>query len=289
MAEGSRITTTEEVLMRAAVRILFVMVILFALAAPASVQAGPMSNGDVIKLVKAGMGEALILSAIDSSEPAFDISADALIKLKEAGVSDPVIKRVLARSASPATSPVEPSKGGTCRFLTSESMQAIIDGDKQINLSFREPDIDEDISAGSTIASFFTLGIAPEKGTVSARISGNRATNRIKSKSPVFPDLATAEGQSPEDAFALVRLEVKGNDRILIVGEASSSLFGGYKGRSKFREGTQIPLKLERIQSGCTHDGNVMNLFRGVPASPLPPGEYALLYGENFFDFGVDP
>jgi len=32
-----------------------------------------------------------------------------------------------------------------------------------------------------------------------------------------------------------------------------------------------------------------MNIYRGVPASPLAPGEYALIYGENFYDFGVDP
>jgi hypothetical protein len=248
-----------------------------------------MTNDDVIKLVRAGMAEALIISAIDGSDPLFDTSADALIKLKAAGVSDAIINKIIIKKLAPAVQSLQTAKDAACRLATSENLQAVIDGDKQINLSYRQADIDEDISAGSTIASFFTLGVAPEKGTVSARISGGSASNRVKSKIPVFPDLATFEGQSTDDVFVLVKLEVKGDDRILIIGESSASLFGGYKGRAKFRDGTKMPLKLEKVQSNCTYKGEVMNIYRGVPSTPLAPGEYALLYGERFFDFGVDP
>jgi len=250
--------------------------------------AGTMTNDDVIQLVKAGISEQLILSKIDSSETQFDTSTNALIKLKEAGVSDIIVQRMVMKKPVLPQSP-SPAKGQVCRFVTSDELQAIIDGSRQINLTYRLADMDENISAGSSIASFFTLGIAPEKGTVAARISGSRASNRIKSKVPVFPDLATTEGQSPEDTFALVRLLVKDNDRILIVGESSSSVFGGYKSRVNFGDDAQIPLKLEKLQSGCTYKDTAMNVYRGIPAKPLEPGEYALLYGENFYDFGVDP
>jgi hypothetical protein len=180
-------------------------------------------------------------------------------------------------------------KGQKCRLAAPEELQAILDGKRQVNITFRLADIDEDISAGSTVASALTLGIAPEQGTVAARISGSRAANRITAKMPVFPDLATTEGQTPDDIFALVKLTVVDNDRIVIIGEASSSLFGGYKSRAKFRDGIQIPLKLEKIQSGCTYKDMTMNIYRGFPSLPLGPGEYALIYGENFYDFGVDP
>jgi hypothetical protein len=50
-----------------------------------------------------------------------------------------------------------------------------------------------------------------------------------------------------------------------------------------------IALRLEKTQSGCTYNGITMNVYRGIPVTPLQPGEYALLYGEKFFDFGVDP
>ena len=275
--------------MKTTVKVIIAVTIAFVMAIPLCAAAAPMGNEDVIKLVKAGVGEALILSSIDSSEPQFDTSADALIKLKQSGISDTIIQRMLTKKTGFAVQPVASDKGAACKLATSEKLQAIMDGNKQINLGYRQPDIDEDISAGSTIASFFTLGIAPEKGTVSARISGSNATNRIKSRTPAFLDLATVEGQLPDDVYALVKLEIKGNDRILIVGESSASVFGGYKGRSKFKEGTQIPLKLEKIQSNCIYNGDLMDIYLGMPASPLAPGEYALLYGEFFFDFGVDP
>ena len=256
--------------------------------ASASFSAGPMNNGDVIKLVRAGIAESLILSTIDASETQFDTSTDAFIKMKEAHVPDTIIQRMILKKTGSAKLP-DPAKGQTCRLATSGELQAIMDGGRQVNLTYRMADIDENISAGSSIANALTLGIAPEQGTVAARISGSRAANRIRSKTPVFPDLATTEGQSPEDVFALVKLAVIDNDRILIIGEASSSLFGGYKSRTKFKDGIQIPLKLHKIQSSCIYKDLVMNIYRGEPASPLAPGEYALLYGENFYDFGVDP
>jgi hypothetical protein len=217
-----------ESIMKITAKAIITMTIAFVMAMPLCASA-PMSNEDVIKLVKAGVSEALVLSSIDSSETQFDTSADALIKLKQAGISDMIIQRMLTKKTGLVIQPVISDKGATCKLATSENLQAIMDGNKQVNLGYRQADIDEDVSAGSTIASFFTLGIAPEKGTVSARISGNRAINRIKSRTPTFLDLATIEGQLPDDVFALVKLEVKGDDRILIIGESSASVFGGYK------------------------------------------------------------
>jgi hypothetical protein len=271
--------------MKKLLKIIIITFVFLALAGAMAIASTAMVNDDVIKLVTAGMTEPLILSTIETSVTQFDTSADALIKLKKAGVTDTVIHRMLSKKAQPAKS----GKTNECQLVTSEHVQAVMDGDKQINLGYREPDIDEDISPGSTIASFFTLGIAPEKGTVSARISGNRATNRLKSRLPVFPDLTANEGQSPEDAFTLVKLEIKGDSRFIIIGESSGSLFGGYQSHSKFREGTQIPMTLEIKQRGCTYKDAVLNVYRGVPSVPLAPGEYALLYGESFFDFGIDP
>ena len=69
-----------------------------------SARAAPMSNDDVIKMVKSGLGEATVMQAIDGAEPAFDTSADGLIKLKQGGVSDKVIQHMMSRKgAAPAT------------------------------------------------------------------------------------------------------------------------------------------------------------------------------------------
>lgn len=80
-------------------KILAVLLFLVSVAASAA----PMTNDDVIKLVKAGLGEATVLQAIDAAEPAFDTSPDGLVKLKTGGVSDNVIQHVIGRKgAGPA-------------------------------------------------------------------------------------------------------------------------------------------------------------------------------------------
>ena len=88
------------------------LMVAILMAAPLAALAAPMSNDDVIKLVKGGLSDATVLQAIDAAEPGFDTSPDGLVKLKQGGVSDAVIQRILGRkggaaapaAAKPATS-----------------------------------------------------------------------------------------------------------------------------------------------------------------------------------------
>ena len=64
----------------------------------------PMTNQDVIKLVKAKVSEDLIIVKIRHSKTKFDVSVDALVALKEAGVSDNLIA-VMMNPAAPAAPP----------------------------------------------------------------------------------------------------------------------------------------------------------------------------------------
>jgi outer membrane lipoprotein SlyB len=72
-----------------------VLAILLALSGAAF--AAPMTNDDVIKMVKGGLGEATVIQAIDAADGGFDTSSDGLVKLKQGGVSDAVIQRILAK------------------------------------------------------------------------------------------------------------------------------------------------------------------------------------------------
>jgi hypothetical protein len=65
-----------------------------------------MKNDSVIKLVKAGLSDDLIVTTINGSPGAYDTSTDAIIALKSAGASDKVIAAILARVAPPAAAPV---------------------------------------------------------------------------------------------------------------------------------------------------------------------------------------
>lgn len=80
---------------------------LLLLALPLAALAAPMTNDDVIKMVKGGLGEATVLQAIEGAEPGFDTSPDGLVKLKQGGVSDAVIQKILGRKGNaPAAAPV---------------------------------------------------------------------------------------------------------------------------------------------------------------------------------------
>jgi hypothetical protein len=58
--------------------------------------AGPMlKNEDIVKMVKAGLDDALIITKIDGSKCQFDTSPDALIQLKQSGVSAAVLKAIM--------------------------------------------------------------------------------------------------------------------------------------------------------------------------------------------------
>jgi outer membrane lipoprotein SlyB len=75
-------------------------VVLFASANIAL--AAPITNDDVIRMVQSGAGESLIMQTIDSSEPVFDTSVDGVIRLKQFGVTDNVIQKMMSmRSAQP--------------------------------------------------------------------------------------------------------------------------------------------------------------------------------------------
>lgn len=78
----------------------------------AAASAWAVNNNDIIKMTKAGLDEATITAAVRGASPAeFDTSPDALIKLKEAGVKQPVIQAMIEKqsggsaAASPAAGP----------------------------------------------------------------------------------------------------------------------------------------------------------------------------------------
>lgn len=64
-----------------------------------------LTNADVVKLLENGFGDEQIIRTIEASSSQFNISADALIELKKAGVSQTVISAML-KAATPKTTAV---------------------------------------------------------------------------------------------------------------------------------------------------------------------------------------
>lgn len=71
-------------------------------AAPPAATASPVANGpaltnqDIIKMSKAKFGDGVILAKIGKSKCEFDTSPDAMVHLKQSGVSDPVIQAMVS-------------------------------------------------------------------------------------------------------------------------------------------------------------------------------------------------
>src|SRR5712691_197768 len=59
----------------------------------------PLTNDDVLQMVKAGFQESMIVKAIEANDTNFDVSMEALMDLKNAGVSQPIIEAMLAAEA----------------------------------------------------------------------------------------------------------------------------------------------------------------------------------------------
>jgi len=78
-----------------------------------------LTNDDVVKMVKAGLQESLIIKAIESSPSAFDTSVPRILALKkDEGVPDNVIEAMIAVQAKSKTS-TAPSSDSTPRLITS--------------------------------------------------------------------------------------------------------------------------------------------------------------------------
>jgi len=92
------------------------MVVLLAICPLAFAQQA-LNNDAIIKLVKAGMSDDLIITTINAQPGNFDVSTDGLIALKTGGASDKVVSAIVLKasaappppSATPAPPPAPPT------------------------------------------------------------------------------------------------------------------------------------------------------------------------------------
>lgn len=76
----------------------------------------PLTNADVIKMVKGGLPESVIVGAIQSSPAKYDTSPDGLIALHTAGVTQPEMDAIMSASGKgvqPTTAPQSAAGGAT--------------------------------------------------------------------------------------------------------------------------------------------------------------------------------
>ncbi len=74
------------------IRIFLFLLAILCIASPSEAQnSKPLTNADIIAMVKEKVKEVTILKAIETNEEAFDVSAEALIALKKAHVKETIV------------------------------------------------------------------------------------------------------------------------------------------------------------------------------------------------------
>jgi hypothetical protein len=147
-----------------------------------------LTNDSVIKMVKAGLGDDLVVSTIKSQPANYTTTPDDLIALKGAGVSDKVIAAMIERMSAPAAPPPPPAgqaaaPGGG---LVSEVGLYYKKGDVWVDLP---PEV-VDFKTGGVLKGIATAGIV--KGDVNGHINGGHSRTALKT--PVDILVYTQEG-----------------------------------------------------------------------------------------------
>ena len=247
-----------------------------------------MNNDAVIKLVKAGLSDDLIVTTINSSPGAYDTSANGLIALKEAGASDRVVSAVLMRNSAappnasgpaPANSnlpstaaagvdpddPSAPHEAGI--YIYSASAPT---GSKMTML---EPNVYTQGKTGGVFASAMTYGIAKVK--MKAVLRGAHANARVQDSQPIFyfyfeqtsAGLSNASGifggTTTPNEYTLLKFDIKGETRETMIG--SANVFGASGGTD---DKAVTAFSYTKLRPG---------VYKVVLNGALEPGEYGFI------------
>lgn len=248
-----------------------------------------LTNAAIIELTTLGFSDELIIEKIQHAGCEFDTSLPGLKRLKEAGVSDAVIKAMVnAQSAavkeaeetqeSDLTNPLAPQEPGIYYWTAKPGKGKLVQ---------LEPTVYSQGKTGGWLESQLTYGLAKTK--VKAVVPRPRARLRVSEARPVFyfyfeqkgPGLSYAhsfiDGAVSPNEFVLVKMAEKRDSREVTISE--SNILGTASGT---RSADTKDFDFEKLRPG---------IYRVVITSPLEPGEYCFFYAgatrsERLFDFG---
>ncbi len=165
-----------------------------------------MNNDAVIKMVKAGLSDDLIVTTINASPGTYDTSADGIIALKQAGAGDKVIAAMVAKAAAPAAPPTAVAPAGTGRPAGIDDVGVYM-RDRKGAWNMLEPEI-VNFKSGGVLKSIASDGLV--KGDTNGHIQGKNAKTVMAF--PVILAVYVPEGTEITE-YQLLRLRQSGNSR----------------------------------------------------------------------------
>jgi hypothetical protein len=239
----------------------FLVAVAFVLALPLSLRAAEsasaLTNADIVKMSKANLGDELIIAKVQQAQKVdFKLETDDIIALKSAGVHQPVISAMLARTTDSTASSGSSDDGDFPAVSLSgasgaHSLKALEGDHKQF------------------AAPFVGLKHFME-------FPGEASATRIKDRKPV---LELRLGKNPAKTYWLVRLDPDDEDPTRGLDLESIGMWGGSM--------SSEPDEDFIISTTMTEAGG--GVWKFTPKSDLKPGEYGLYAEKGFvYDFGVD-
>jgi hypothetical protein len=224
----------------------------------AAAEEGPLTNADVVKMVKLDLGDQVVIAKIrGAARVRFDTGTDALAALKQAGVSRPVIAAMLDRAAAGAP------PAGTEDNVPSV---ALFGGGREEALTMLE----------GRLVQF----VAPFVGLRRLmQFDEYRAKLRIRDRRPT---LLVGVRSDPKKAWWFVKVDSDKDDNNRDLDVESPGMFGGVMS-TKPDEDNMIAYDAREEQPG---------LWRITLRKDLKPGEYGMYTSDNergfLYDFGID-
>src|SRR5437762_747160 len=173
------------------VAVTLVAPLLMALS-PAAVAQETLTNQSVVEMVKAGLSERVIIAKIRTSPTNFDTRTDALIALKNNGVSEQVIEAIMSPSAPPAAAAAPPpppsAPAGSVAMAPpraagpSRPTVFLVAGGKEVELMAASGEVQRNRT--------------PYSRSTELVIGGNKAKYRTAERQPVFV-ITTELGEMP--------------------------------------------------------------------------------------------
>jgi len=175
-----------------------------------------LNNDAVIKLVKAGLSDDLIVTTINASPGAYDTSANGLIALKSAGVSDKLVSAIVVKAAGTVPAASTSTAGNVAPGGMGSVLAGVPAGVDSVGVYYQDPsgawqEVNAEVvnfKTGGAVKHLASVGIV--KGDVNGMIAGTRS--RLAMKVPASFIFYVPEGRSPGE-YQLLHLHVNKDNR----------------------------------------------------------------------------
>lgn len=242
-----------------------ILVVALLLLSPFLIAQQTLNNEAVIKLVKAGLSEDLIVSTINGAPGAYDTSADGLIALKGAGCSDKVVAAIVARATAPAVVPA-----AVAAPAATPAVSALPPGIDEIGVYYKnksgmwvalDPEV-VNFKSGGFLKSMATDGLV--KGDMNGHVQGGHAKTSLTL--PVQIAVYAPEGTAITE-YQLLRYRTHSDSREFrsVTGGVFHSSGGATRDSVEFKSNKLAPRLYEITLDSALGKGEY-----GL----LPPGSY---------------